>query len=279
MKLAVDAHGIGGPRDAHVKVRLGMRCDHVACAAPANPAGADRHATLEVGKIANLLDLVRELMNRRVAAREVEPAVRGHAVNAQRVVAHALARGLVRTLQPLSGFQHKHCRRFQRQPLRDGTRKLAADFLVTYQQQRHRSIKQSGLLQHLQCRQRHGDAGLHIQHAGAADALFTVFLHVAKRHLRERADRPHRVEMAKQQQRTPSLAACETQLQHVARSLRLVPVSLGAQPRAGFGYRFHAVVHSGKVMRRRLDFHKLAQQSQQRGFGLLGQWKQRSRLK
>ena len=105
-----------------------MLGDDVGARSAGDDAGIDGEAATQIGEAGDGLQQPREFENGRVAAGEVDAAVRGHAGDVQAVVADALARGLAG--QALRGFQHKNALRCQREPLRDGARDGAANLFV-----------------------------------------------------------------------------------------------------------------------------------------------------
>ena len=130
----VDADGVAGMSDAHIDLGEGVFGNDVGARAAGDDAGIYGEAAAQIGEAGDGLQEAREFQNRRVAAGEVDAAVRGDASDFDAVAADALARGLAG--EALRGFQYQNCLRGQREPLGDGTRCRAANLFVAVQQQR-----------------------------------------------------------------------------------------------------------------------------------------------
>ena len=137
---------------------------------------------------------------------------------------HSLARCLVS--QPLRRLQHKHRRAFSCKRFRDRPRNRAAHFFIAVQQQRHRPHL-AKLLQRSNRLECHHHPGLHIQNAGPVN--FSAAL--APRHLLERPERPHCIQVRQQHHVSAHANARPTKLnlQHITRCLLLMPLYLAAQ--------------------------------------------------
>src|SRR5205807_7892245 len=110
-------------------------------------------------------------------------SVRSLATNAQGEVAYTLARGLEMSLRPLRRLQHQHRFALAGNGFSDGTRTLAAHFLVGIKKDGHRTMVSFGLAQCPYSKHHHHDTRFHVQHAWPE----STFLLDAERHPGQRS--------------------------------------------------------------------------------------------
>ena len=95
-----------------------MLGDDVGARSAGDDTGIHREAHAQLGEAGDGLEEAREFQDRRVAAGEIDPAVRCDASDVQAIVADTLARGLAG--EALRGLQHQNSLRCEREPLGDG---------------------------------------------------------------------------------------------------------------------------------------------------------------
>ena len=140
-------------------------------------------------------NLVRQLLNRARALLRLDAGVRGDAADAQLIVAAAFARGLHRAAgQRRLEHQHRALRRASSSIAARDVSLPTSSSVVQSMTMRWLS-GDAGLEERAGGQHRDGDAGLHVEDAGAVQAPARS----GQRHPVELADRPHGVEVAEQQ--------------------------------------------------------------------------------
>src|SRR5205814_4681617 len=129
--------------DVHFYPGLGRH--HITARASLYYAGIDGDAALEVHKLYDLQNLAGKLHDGVLAFLKIHTSVRSLATNAQGEVAHTLARGLEMSLRPLRRLQHQHRLALAGNGFSDGTRTLAAHFLVGIKKDSDRTMVSFGL--------------------------------------------------------------------------------------------------------------------------------------
>src|SRR5215469_6018254 len=131
--------------------------------------------------------------------------MRSYSIDVDSPVACTLARCFVR--KALRRLQDKNSRTLAGKTLRNWPRDRAADLFVAVEQENDLAVKQAGLAEHLDGGKRHGDADLHVERSGSPEAAVGH----AARHTAERSNRPHGVQVAKQQNWLPAVAAARSE--------------------------------------------------------------------
>lgn len=192
-KFAGDARPVGEARNAHVNIGMRTGGNHVALRAAGCHSHAYGEATLEVGPAADGFDDARELEKGVGAFFKVDAGVGGDAFDYDVPVADAFARGFIgealRRLEDVDGGAPA------REIFGDGPRDGAADLFVAVEQQNDFAAQQASFNEEFDGGRGHGDAGLHIESSWPPETTFAN----AAGHGLERAERPHRIEMAEEE--------------------------------------------------------------------------------
>src|SRR5258708_16190174 len=143
---------------------------------------------------------------------EIDSRVRCKSMHANGVITHTFSRGLQQTLRPLRRFEYEHGLTLFRDGFDDGTRSLAADFLVGIQKNNHRTVICTKARKRAQRIEHHDDPSFHVEYTGAEQP---AVLH-AKRHLRQGPHGPDSVKVSQKQYRFLGTGAGKASLQMIA---------------------------------------------------------------
>jgi hypothetical protein len=213
-------------------------------------------------RAADGFDDARQLKEGVGAFLEVHAGMGGDAVDYDVPFPDALARGLVG--QTLRRFEHVDRGALPRKRFGDGPRSRTADLFVTVEQDDDFAVQQVGFHEQLDCGRRHGHAGLHIESSGAPKAAVA---HAAG-HGFKRADRPHCVEMAEEEDGLGAFTCArgpraEAGFENVAVARLAMELEAAAELLEVRGGEGHAGVDGGFCIRGRLGSHEPAGEVEQ----------------
>src|SRR5258708_7277029 len=158
----------------------------------------------------------------------------GHSFHAQRVFSDALAGGLESSVEPGGGFENQYCGALLRQRFGDLARRIASDFFIGNQQDRHRPWQALPVLKRFNRMECERDAGLHVENAGPVQMSLLDFAG----HAGQRSEGIDGVVMAKQQDRLAAVrvraGTGEIDLQVIAEVIAVVKMNASAE-RLKFG--------------------------------------------
>jgi hypothetical protein len=154
-----------------------------------------------------------------------------HSIDVDSPVACTFARCFVR--KALRRLQDKNSGTLAGEALGNWPRDRAADLFVAVQQENDLAVKQGGIAEHFDGGKRHGDADLHVQRSGSPEAAVGH----AARHTAQRSNRPHGVQVAKQQNWLPAVAAARSKARFKYVAIAALAMQLDAPTKGtnGFG--------------------------------------------
>ena len=210
---------VGGVRHPNVDPRLGVVGDDVLAHAAAHDADVHRDPVARVAQSLEREDLVRELLDRARPVFGVRASVGGMAMDDEAVAGESLPGGL--QVAPLG-------RRLEDERGRDVAGRLlderppgeAAGLLVRGEEDAGGAAADAGLADRLD---EDDEPRLHVVGAGAVRAPVLD----PEGHGREGPDRPHRVDMAEQEERLALARQVDAEVVAAERRLAAVPLELG----------------------------------------------------
>ncbi len=192
------AGAVGAASYAEVDFGPGFGGDDVGFGAAADDAGVEGDAFAQVSPGADFLDLAGELEDGGAAAGEVDAGVGGEAVDGDAPVAGAFAGGFIG--EALGGLEDIDGAAFLGQLFGDGAGDWAADFFFAVEEEDYLVIELAGFGEHFDSGESHGDAGFHVECAGAVKTGLALGVGgEAAGHGFQGAEGPDCVEMAEQE--------------------------------------------------------------------------------
>ena len=163
-----DTHAIGGATDADVDFGPGFGGDDVGFCPAADDADVDGGAAGKVGPGADFFGLPGEFQDGGSALGKVDAGMGGASVDGETPVAGAFAGGLVG--EALGGLEDVNSLALLGERFGDGARDGAADLFFAVEEEDNFAVDAARFEDEFEGGEGHGDAGFHVEGAGAVEA-------------------------------------------------------------------------------------------------------------